>query len=94
MVVHIRLPQALAMDAGGVVELSMEVVDGGTLADLLEELGARHPALTRRLCDETGRIRRFVNIYLDADESRGLRGLATPLHEGVRILVVGSVAGG
>ena len=94
MVVHIRLPQALAMDAGGVAELSMEVVDGSTLGDLLEVLSARHPALTRRLCDETGRIRRFVNIFIDADESRGLHGLATPLQEGVSILVVGSVAGG
>jgi len=94
MCVLVRLPQALADDAAGMTQLRLDVEPGATLRDLLAVLGARYPALGRRLCDETGQVRRFVNIYVGDDESRALNGLATPVPSGSVILVAGSVAGG
>lgn len=94
MPVTVRLPQALAGDAGGARELSVDLPGGGTLADLLDALRASHPALARRVCDETGAIRRFVNVYVGDDESRSLHGLRTPVPADATVFIVGSVAGG
>lgn len=94
MPVLVRLPQALAVDAAGETELPIELGAGGTLGDLMSALRAQYPALARRLCDETGELRRFVNAYVGSDESRALQGMATPIPEGTVILVAGSVAGG
>lgn len=94
MAVHVRLPQALAVDAAGQCEFIVDLNPGATLGDLLGLVRAEYPALGRRLCDETGAIRRFVNVYVDNDESRALQGLATPIAAGTVILIAGSVAGG
>jgi molybdopterin converting factor small subunit len=94
MTVVVQLPQALAEDAGGHRELAFELAPSASLADLLADVQARHPALGRRLCDETGAIRRFVNVYVGEDESRALNGLQTPVPPGAVVLVAGSVAGG
>lgn len=94
MVVVMQLPQALADDAGDRRELEFDIAVGATLGELLAEVRLRHPALARRLCDETGAIRRYVNVYVGGDESRCLQGRQTPLVQGVVVLVAGSVAGG
>jgi len=94
MTVHIRIPQALAGDVAGSSELTVDIVPGSTLGELLAVLRTRYPALARRLCDETGELRRFVNVYVGEHESRSLQGLATPLPAGALVLVAGSVAGG
>lgn len=94
MTVLVLLPQALADDAAGARELSFDVPPGATLDDLLAQLRAQYPALGRRVCDETGAIRRFVNVYVGDDESRALQGLSTPVPGDAVVLVAGSVAGG
>lgn len=94
MAVVVRVPQALAADTGGVRELSFDVGGGATLADLLAVVRGAHPALGRRVCDETGAIRRFVNVYVGDDESRSLQGLDTSVPDGTVVFIVGSVAGG
>ncbi len=94
MTVTVRLPQALAPDAGGHTELAFDLAQGACLADLLGQVQQQYPALGRRLRDETGAIRRFVNVYVGDDESRALDGLQTPVPAGAVVLVAGSVAGG
>ena len=94
MTVHVRLPHALAVDAGGQTTLQVEAPPDADLSQVLDELSARHPALGRRIRDETGQVRRFVNVYVDDDECRALNGLATVVPAGTTIFVVGSVAGG
>ncbi len=89
-----RLPQALAVDAGGKGLLEFDVPDDATLADLLAQVRTEHPALWRRVCDETGAVRRFVNVYVGDDECRTRQGLATPLRPGITVFIIGSVAGG
>jgi molybdopterin converting factor small subunit len=94
MTVLVRLPHSLAVDAGGQVELAFELAPNASLADLLDQVQARYPALERRLRDETGAVRRFVNVYVGEEESRVLHGLQTPVPSDALVLVAGSVAGG
>lgn len=94
MTVTMRLPQSLASDAAGSCDLAVDVPPDSSLGDLLTVLRTQYPALARRLCNETGELRRFVNVYVGEVESRALQGLATPIPAGATLLVAGSVAGG
>jgi sulfur-carrier protein len=93
MTVQVLLPGALASLAGGAKHLDVEPA-GGTLADLLDALALQHPLLTRRIRDETGQVRRFVNVYVDGDDVRFEGGLATKVRDGAEVQVLPSVAGG
>ncbi len=94
--VTVRLPHSLAEHAGGVRELAFDVgIDGAvSLGDILEQLGRAAPAVGRRVQDETGAIRRFVNVYVGEDECRTLDGLRTTVPPGTVLHVIPSVAGG
>jgi sulfur-carrier protein len=91
--VEVVLPGVLADLAGGTKHLQVEPA-GGTLADLLDTLAAVHPALARRIRDEAGALRRFVNVYVDGDDVRFAGGLGTPVPDGAVVQVLPSVAGG
>ena len=93
MSVQVVLPGVLASLAGGNKHLDLDP-RGGTLADLLDALAAEHPMLARRIRDETGAVRRFVNVYVDGDDVRFEQGLATPVRDGAEVQVLPSVAGG
>lgn len=93
MTVEVLLPGVLAALAGGEKHLKVEPT-GGTLADLLDALAAEHPMLARRIRDETGQVRRFVNVYVDGDDVRFEGGLATNVRDGAEVQVLPSVAGG
>jgi molybdopterin converting factor small subunit len=92
--VTIRLPQALAEYASGSRTIELDVGEGRTLADVLALLRGSAPGVARRVQDETGAIRRFVNVYVGDDECRVLEGLSTPVPPGSVVMVIGSVAGG
>ena len=92
--VVVRLPQALAEHAGGERTLTLAVGDSSSLGDVLDALRHEAPAVARRVQDETGAIRRFVNVYVGDDECRSLEGLSTPVPPGTVVHVIGSVAGG
>lgn len=64
------------------------------MASLLDAVAAEYAVLGRRLRDETGALRRFVNVYVDGDEVRRLQGLDTEVQPGQEVLVIQSVAGG
>ena len=93
MSVQVVLPGVLADLAGGTKHLDVEPA-GSTLRDLLDELAARHPLLGRRIRDETGQVRRFVNVYVDGDDVRFEGGLAAKVRDGAEVQVLPSVAGG
>lgn len=88
---RVRLPSALRTYVGGEKELE---VDGATLCEVLDVLRERSPALERRLRDESGVLRRYVNFYVDGDECRTLRGSDTPVGAGTEVMIIPSVAGG
>ena len=93
MTVQVLLPGALASLAGGAKHLDVEPA-GGTLADVLDALAVQHPLLARRIRDETGKVRRFVNVYVDGDDVRFEGGLDTTVRDGAEVQVLPSVAGG
>jgi len=66
----------------------------GTLAELIDVLERDYPGLKERLCDETGELRRFVNVYVNGEDVRFLSGLATSLAPGTEVSIVPAVAGG
>ena len=93
MSVQVVLPGVLASLAGGAKHVDVDP-PGSTLADLLDALAAQHPMLCRRIRDETGQVRRFVNVYVDGDDVRFQGGLDTPVPDGAEVQVLPSVAGG
>ena len=93
MTVQVLLPGVLAALAGG-EKHSRSSRRAGRSADLLDALAAEHPLLGRRIRDETGQVRRFVNVYVDGDDVRFEGGLATEVRDGAEVQVLPSVAGG
>ncbi|MEV4343350.1 MoaD/ThiS family protein [Actinoplanes sp. NPDC049596] len=86
------VPGVLRAEAGG--ERRLEITASGTLAAVLAEVGERWPQLARRIRDEQGAVRRYVNVYVDGEDSRRGAGLDTPVADGSEIQVLPSVAGG
>ncbi|SFP52623.1 Molybdopterin converting factor, small subunit [Amycolatopsis arida] len=91
MTVTVHLPAVLRGMAEGRVELT---VSAATLGQALDAIAASYPALERRLRDERGTLRRYVNFYVDGEECRRLAGPDTPLRDGAEVMVIPSVAGG
>jgi molybdopterin converting factor small subunit len=94
MRVIVWLPGVLRADAGGATRITTELAAGATLGDLFAALAQAHPRLERRVRDERGEIRRYVNVFLDGSESRRCGGLTAPLRDGQEISIIQSVAGG
>jgi sulfur-carrier protein len=94
MDVTVRLPATLRPRAADQATVDVTVPGEATLADLLDVLAKRYPGLERRLRDESGRLRRYVNFYVDGEECRQLGGAATPLRDAAEVQIIPSVAGG
>ena len=94
MTVRVVLPGYLADLAGGQKHLEVDVAAGGTLSAVLDGLVAGRPLLDRRIRDETGALRRFVNVYVDGEDVRFASGVRTPVEDGALVQVLPSVAGG
>lgn len=90
MATTVRIPTPLRTLTGGQDEVSAE---GSTVAEVIEDLEAKHPGLRDRLLDEKG-VRRFVNIYVGEEDIRFLDGLKTELKPGDAISIVPAIAGG
>ena len=91
MSVSVRIPTPLRNITEGRAEVSAEA---STVAELLASLDAQFPGLRERLCDDTGAIRRFVNVYVGDEDIRFLQGLQTPLAAGTQVSIIPAVAGG
>jgi molybdopterin converting factor small subunit len=94
MSVEVVLPGSLADLAGGGKHVEIDVGEEGTLAAVLDRLADGRPLLDRRIRDETGQLRRFVNVYVDGEDVRFDKGVATPVKDGAVVQVLPSVAGG
>jgi molybdopterin converting factor small subunit len=91
MAITIRIPSQLRPLAGGNSEVP---VDGSTVAEALKSLEAAHPGFADRLFDESGKLRRFVNVFVAEEDIRFLDGLDTPVPDGTTVSIVPAVAGG
>jgi molybdopterin converting factor small subunit len=90
--ITVLVPGVLRAEAGGESRLSLPAV--GQLGAVLDEINDRWPRLARRIRDEQGELRRYVNVYIDGEDCRDVAGLATPVPDGAEIQVLPSVAGG
>jgi molybdopterin converting factor small subunit len=93
MSVSVRIPTILRTYTGGESEVSVEPAEN-TLAGVIEALEVAAPGIRARVLDESGALRRFVNIYVDDDDVRFTDGLATPTPAGAKISIIPAVAGG
>ncbi len=91
MTVTVKLPTQLRALAGDAPEVE---ANGATVADLVEDLEAHHPGMKERLLDDSGGLRRFLNVYVDDEDVRFLDGLATEVPEGASVSIIPAVAGG
>lgn len=91
MSVSVRIPTQLRNLTGGQAEVSLE---GSTVGEVLKGLDAAHPGLGERLFDDSGELRRFVNVFVADEDVRFREGLETPVQPGQTISIVPAVAGG
>jgi molybdopterin synthase sulfur carrier subunit len=91
MSVKVRIPSQLRTLSGGAGEVAVE---GSTVGDVLKALEAAHPGFGDRLFDETGKLRRFVNVFVADEDVRFLQGLESPVVDGTTVSIVPAVAGG
>lgn len=91
MAVTVRIPTPLRRLTQNQPEVEAE---GDTIESLIEDLEANYPGIKERICDESGNVRRFVNIYLNDEDIRFLDGNATAVKDGDEISVIPAIAGG
>jgi MoaD family protein len=91
MAVQVLIPTPLQKFTNdeATAELTASSVDG-----LLDALEGRYPGIKGRLCDEAGKLRRFLNVYVNSEDIRFLENQNTPLKDGDEVSIVPAVAGG
>ena len=91
MSVTVRIPTTMRPLVGGGSSVQVE---GSTLSEVLSNLNAAHPGFDDRLFDETGGLRKFVNVFVADDDVRYLDGLNTAVPSGETVSIIPAVAGG
>ncbi len=91
MATKVRIPTQLRTLSGGVADVSIE---GATVGDVLKGLDVAHPGFGERLFDDSGKLRRFINVFLDDEDIRFLDGVDTPVGSSTTLSIVPAVAGG
>lgn len=89
--VTFHVPGSLRSYCGGAAELSLSVP---TVRAALEALERSQPALYRNVCDETGAVRRHLNIFVNTTHVRDLDGIDTALAAGDEVTILQAVSGG
>ena len=69
-------------------------VPGSTVGEVLRNLAERYPGMEGRLFDESGGVRRYINVFHNSEDIRALGELATPVAEGDRLTLLPAIAGG
>lgn len=87
----VRIPTPLRQLSAGKDVLE---INGGTLQQCIDTLETDYPGFRDRLCDESGQIRRFVNVFINGEDVRFLNGVNTDIKAGDEISIVPAVAGG
>ncbi len=91
MSANVRIPTILRTYTGGVSEVPAE---GATLGEVIADLERNHAGIAARILDDTGKLRRFVNVYVNDDDVRFAEGLETEIKDGTSISIIPAVAGG
>lgn len=87
----VRIPAPLRKLTENKTEIE---ANGKTVQELIENLEKKFPGMKDRLCDETGKIRRFINIYVNEKDIRFLDNENTKLKDGDEVSIIPAIAGG
>jgi molybdopterin synthase sulfur carrier subunit len=87
----VRIPTPLRKLTGGLEEVKAQ---GGTISAIIGSLETQYPGLKERICDDQGKMRRFVNIFKNDEDIRFLQNLDTPVAEADELSIVPAIAGG
>jgi sulfur-carrier protein len=85
------IPTPLRRFTNGVETVEVEAL---TIADIFNELDQKFPGIQERLCESTGELRRFINVYVNGEDIRFLDRLQTTVAPGSEISIVPAIAGG
>jgi len=91
MAVKVRIPTPLQKLTNNLAEVS---ADGATIKDIIDHLEKQYPGFKDRICDEAGKIRRFVNVYVNEEDVRFLQQEATKMKDGDDVSIIPAIAGG
>jgi molybdopterin synthase sulfur carrier subunit len=91
MTVSVKIPTPLRRVTNGVSQVEGT---GSNVRELIDDLERQFPGMRERLCDETGALRRFVNVFVGDEDIRFLEGIDTSLEEGAQVSIIPAVAGG
>ncbi len=91
MEVQVNVTSVIQKTVGGQRAVTAE---GGTVAELIDDIERRYPGFRAQLVDEGGQLHRFVNIYLNDEDVRFLQGAETTLNEGDEVSILPALAGG
>ena len=89
--IKVRIPTPLRTLTKGQGEVDTQA---RTIVEMIDTLNASHPGIKDRLCDDSGELRRFVNIYVNEEDIRFLKGKETSLKDGDEVSIVPAIAGG
>lgn len=70
------------------------IVEGTTLKEVIEKLGEINPEMKNRILDENGEVRRFINIYINNEDIRFMKGINTEVKDTDEITIIPAIAGG
>jgi molybdopterin synthase sulfur carrier subunit len=91
MSITVRIPTPLQKLTQNQAEVK---ANGTNIRELIEDLEKNFPGIKERIYDETGEIRRFINIYVNEEDVRFLQQDATPLKDGDEVSMIPAIAGG
>ncbi len=91
MVITVRIPEPLRKLTDGKDEVN---INAASVGELLENLEKSYTGIRERICDETGNVRRFINIYVNDEDVRFLNHLTTPLKDKDVVSIIPMIAGG
>ena len=91
MAIKVRIPTPLQKITGNQAEVDIQASSVKQLIDVLEK---NHPGIKDRLCDSNGKVRRFINVYLNEEDIRFLKQEETALKDGDEVSIVPAIAGG
>jgi sulfur-carrier protein len=91
MPVTVRIPTPLQRLTGDQGEVQ---APAGTVASIISSLESQFPGLKERLCDDSGKLRRFVNVYVNDEDIRFQDNEETEVPEGGEVSIIPAIAGG
>ena len=91
MAVTVRVPTPLQRLTNGQGEVQ---VNGATVTELLANLEQQYPGIKERICDTDGKLRRFVNVFVNEEDIRFLQGDQTAIKDGDEVSIIPAIAGG